>query len=644
MALALSAAVVGAVATTSTQAVQLAQDGLGDAAIFQYYTAQANWQTFFRVVNTDDDSGVAVKFRFREAANSREVLDFVVFLSPGDVWTAWTGANVNGNGPGIKTNDTSCLYPAPGQSGNEGFVSLGGDVVGANFKSRAFSDDGAFQNYSDNGAKSIPERLGEGHLEVIGVAEWDIRGSSADRDMVQNMSHSGAYPASCDNAIALFEQPGSSSGGDVENQLAFNAYLVNVGSGQGGGYDPAVLANFTNQRLDFAANSTDQQPDMDNAQPFSQILDDDGQFYQTSFNDPLTNGSYHQARADGTAPLGPVTQYSADLNNDGSVSGTVDIDLNQNGSIQGFETINEANISTNQAAFLTGKTLSARNPVLVGDLKFDQSGVNNTWPVALSVVARGPAVPRQKWSGVLGAQTVTGGVDAVSSLFMRTEVINEWAASNNPAATINDYFTQWVLTFPTKHYYVDLATDTNLADDVSPTLVDPNVLTNDAIAPFSWEFDDAVPTAVANPAGMSCEPYVLDVYNREERFVRYPSPAPAGVDQLCYETNVVNWNERYATSGLNSKFAVTVNELNLPYDANGDRSERGWARMTFSGNAATNIGLTGLDAGLNRAEENTFYGLPVDGFMLSIYNTQSSANNHTTINEHKYDRDIEQNF
>ena len=166
---------------------------------------------------------------------------------------------------------------------------------------------------------------------------------------------------------------------------------------------------------------------------------------------------------------------------------------------------------------------------------------------------------------------------------------------------------------------------------------DPDVLVNDAISPFSWEFDDAFTGSLA---GTSCEPYALDVYNRGERFVRYPSPAPTGVDELCWETNVVNWNERYADSGLDSNFAVTVNEVNLPFDADATRSQRGWARMTFSGNPALNIGLTGLDITdrNQRPFDRTFFGLPVDGFMLSVYNTQSSANNHTTINEHKYDR------
>ena len=68
-------------------------DGLGDAAVFQYFTAKNNWQTFFRLINTSADV-VVVKVRFREAANSREILDFEVALSPYDMWAGWTDKDI----------------------------------------------------------------------------------------------------------------------------------------------------------------------------------------------------------------------------------------------------------------------------------------------------------------------------------------------------------------------------------------------------------------------------------------------------------------------------------------------------------------------------------------------------------------------
>ena len=53
----------------------------------------------------------AVKLRFRGASNSDDVLDFQLFLSPGDVWSG----NINQRTDGlatINTSDNSCTLPA----------------------------------------------------------------------------------------------------------------------------------------------------------------------------------------------------------------------------------------------------------------------------------------------------------------------------------------------------------------------------------------------------------------------------------------------------------------------------------------------------------------------------------------------------
>jgi hypothetical protein len=220
---------------------------------------------------------------------------------------------------------------------------------------------------------------------------------------------------------------------------------------------------------------------------------------------------------------------------------------------------------------------------------------------------------------------VGGGVDWVSSLFMADTVINEWAASNNPGALISDYYTQWVLTFPTKHYYVDLQDDVNLGDDISPTLARTVPAT---FAPFG---NPPVGSSIFPGNGESCEPVSLFMYNREERFSAFTSPAPTPDNSLCWETNVVTFNQNYADAGLDSDFTFVIDELDLPTDFDGQTSERGWARMWFTG-AGANTGLV--------IPGTTFvqYGLPVTGFLFSIYETGDAATNHTTINAHKYER------
>ena len=76
----------------SAQAVHINADGLGQVLIYPYYTARSTasgnaYVTALSVVNTTA-SAKAVKVRFLEGKNSREVLDFNLFLSQYDVWTA----------------------------------------------------------------------------------------------------------------------------------------------------------------------------------------------------------------------------------------------------------------------------------------------------------------------------------------------------------------------------------------------------------------------------------------------------------------------------------------------------------------------------------------------------------------------------
>ena len=85
MALAVGTVLGGLSMVPSAQAVNLATDGLGQSLIFPYYTTRAGWNTLFNITNTSDQI-VAVKVRFHEGYNSRDVFDFNVVLSPKDVW------------------------------------------------------------------------------------------------------------------------------------------------------------------------------------------------------------------------------------------------------------------------------------------------------------------------------------------------------------------------------------------------------------------------------------------------------------------------------------------------------------------------------------------------------------------------------
>ena len=157
------AGLAGAAGLAGTaQAVNLNPDGLGQVLIYPYYTTNGGNQTVLSVVNTTDQAK-AVKVRFLEGFNSREVLDFNLYMSAEDVWTAavFDGGDffpdvpeVDGV-PHLVTYDNSCTVPYLYESGPQAFLSI------------AYIDNGIPEfNFEDGGPTTIA-RASEGHFEMI---------------------------------------------------------------------------------------------------------------------------------------------------------------------------------------------------------------------------------------------------------------------------------------------------------------------------------------------------------------------------------------------------------------------------------------------------------------------------------------------
>ena len=102
-----TAAVLGA---TNATAFELTNGGVGHNLIVPYFTAQGGNMTVLHLTNTDVKNGKAVKVRFRGAANSDDILDFQVLLSPGDVWTGAVTAGADGVAQ-LTTADGTCTVP-----------------------------------------------------------------------------------------------------------------------------------------------------------------------------------------------------------------------------------------------------------------------------------------------------------------------------------------------------------------------------------------------------------------------------------------------------------------------------------------------------------------------------------------------------
>lgn len=684
LSLALSSVLAGAMLSAPAQAVQLASDdGLGDAAIFQYFSAKGNWQTFFRLINTSNNA-VVVKVRFREAANSRELQDFLIALSPNDMWSAWTDANAYGGQPGIRTNDTSCIFDLV-DSGNTTFQTINGNLKGVAFSDAAFTNSSG-SNYADGSGKSTIQRLSEGYVEMIGVASF-APGTAFARAITHG---SNDMPNDCTEGMNLLRN-GPGANASVGNVLGANAQLINVANGEGAGYDPTVLANFSSASLLTEAlfrtlpNGVGHGswPTLDSADPASTVLTTGGTAIRSIWDlngdglPQVGDTAAQQLLANGT--VAQITRSVVDLNQSGTANQAGITVQNSDGSVLALN-VSENNVPAAVVAALAGRRLihvvagvaadgsggtvaaaapAVNNAILVVRIV---DGIANSYTaaVAQTTVAATPLNAARRtnipYSGT--SVNVRGGIDAVSSVLARRNIVNEWGAFSGTTGVIKEYFTQWVLTFPTKHYYVDLQNDPNTTDLFAPTLWDPrpNPDLNDAFAPFSFEFDmDGDGAAVIDNAGMSCEAYTMNLWNTEEATRGFNSPTDFALSRLCDEVNVLSFGTTFATKGLNSSFSAVAPQTALPPNRTQTpfvQATNGWANLAFTG-TGQNTGLNAVSTWTTTNGTNVpqllnttnglvrYQGLPVDGFMLTNYGTGNIATNHSSINSHKYQRSIQ---
>jgi hypothetical protein len=165
----LSTAVVAGIAGIAglsgmANAVNVNPDGLGQVLLYPYYTVNGGNSTLVSIVNTTDQAK-AVKVRFLEALNSAEVLDFNLYLSPFDVWTA--AVTRTADGAALFTGDTSCTVPNAVGKDNGGpsstfkpfeFESNNPDIAGLA---------GVVRIAGSLTPITVAQRVRQGHVEVI---------------------------------------------------------------------------------------------------------------------------------------------------------------------------------------------------------------------------------------------------------------------------------------------------------------------------------------------------------------------------------------------------------------------------------------------------------------------------------------------
>jgi hypothetical protein len=250
---ALLAGLAGAAGIAATaNAVNVNPDGIGGALVYPYYTVNKGNTTLISVVNTTNFVK-AVKVRFIEGRNSREVLDFNLYLSPFDVWVgAISGASADANSGGVLTSpDRSCVVPS---------------IPAAGFPFVTFAYDGSPGNAPrDHNVTQLPrysaiDRTREGYVEMIEMGEV-VPGSTHAAAATHN---SAGIPANCGFLTASWLPGGSWAATNGAANISIprgglygSGAIVNGGEGIMYSYDAIALEGFYTNGNAPAALHTD---------------------------------------------------------------------------------------------------------------------------------------------------------------------------------------------------------------------------------------------------------------------------------------------------------------------------------------------------------------------------------------------------
>lgn len=251
--------------TGAAQAVNVNPDGLGQVLIYPYYTTRADatgnaYATLMSVINSTQ-SAKAVKVRFLEGKNSREVLDFNLFLSPFDVWTAAILPDTATGGAKVGTLDLSCTLPPFSTSPTAPFVSF------VNFAYTGTSD--------DKGGSSL-DRTKEGYFEIIEMATYSSTSTTGKAvTHVNGVPPCGANLSDFQAAIDALPLGGGLFGGES---------LINVSSGTDYSADPTALDNFNTTGPNYQPAGVTLPDLTQSSPPISVVVAPNGNVYTSAWS------------------------------------------------------------------------------------------------------------------------------------------------------------------------------------------------------------------------------------------------------------------------------------------------------------------------------------------------------------------------
>lgn len=679
------AAAAAAMLSQNASAVNLANEGIGEVAIAPFYTTREGWQSTINLINTQDRP-VAVKVRFHEALNSRDVLDFTVLLSAFDVFTGVVKEGANG--PVFENADQAnaagnytCTVPATRSNGT-----ASGDMRGNSFPvplSRGgFSgDDSEGDSNLDNGPDNV-DRLREGYIEfiVMGYADTEYGIDTSGAPIVASPITSAGYAAlptaqkrnyigramedhDCSTLQGAFVpatiQNTARQFGESINALKFNFTLLNPSRGTETGYSATTWANFYN-------------PGNGSGVVTPVGLLDDLVIPEDNFNCDIDRGEERRTARTGSFAVTGTNWCPDGTSDDLCGTGGPAIDAATLNPAKNLPVVTIVN-GVNAAA--SGVTDSCRNLITAQfPDDFLEPTLNDAFPQFATFIEDQSGFPvaitpdGTVYSNGLGTVEDIRGVDAVSLTIQRATVINDW--STNPALGVS---TDWIVTQPTKAFYVDQGTgaqfqiivdyDAPAADADGDLALGPNDPINGIkgraeaflpatgpntaatygttglapYPPYQARFTGTAPNATA------CNLIGFRVYDRAEQSgvsapddpVFSPSVPEADVErQLCYEANVISFNDSEGTlqtalgTGLNRVVVDTNNILANP-------SDFGWALLSLDEFGAGDNGAAMPIGG------DVLRGLPVIGFNIRTRNFPDRPDlSFSSSADHAYLRDI----
>lgn len=207
LAASMAAAISGGM-VAQVHAIKVQENGIGQLLLGSTYMASGDLTTNIVVVNTRTDAAVKAKIVFREGINSSEVLDFVLYLTPGDVWRGEVKGEVNA--AKIYSTDDSAL------------------AADGNFASESNPLDMSFFDKESSGQN------GYGHFEVFGVyslaaGDYDTNGDGT-TDVTVKATMSKSDLKKVIDATTAAGGPGSDAAVDGCSKCTGTTSAVNPGN------------------------------------------------------------------------------------------------------------------------------------------------------------------------------------------------------------------------------------------------------------------------------------------------------------------------------------------------------------------------------------------------------------------------------